>query len=117
MYVILAGKQNGGKSGKSEKSEKSGKKQLSGRKEFSLENVTVAYLSDFSDFPDFSDFFTKNPYIYNYHFGVYCSQVNYNSCIMKKKDEIKYLDKEWKLLNHHLEAFLETGDQEQLHKF
>jgi CHAD domain-containing protein len=36
---------------------------------------------------------------------------------MKKKDEIKYLDKEWKQMNHHLEAFLETGDQEQLHKF
>ena len=36
---------------------------------------------------------------------------------MKKKEEAKYLDKEWKEMNAHLESFLETGDQEALHKF
>jgi CHAD domain-containing protein len=36
---------------------------------------------------------------------------------MKKKEELKYLDKEWKEMNVHLKAFLETGDQENLHKF
>src|SRR5258707_5502298 len=36
---------------------------------------------------------------------------------MKKKDEVKYLDKEWTEMNYHLAAFLETGDQEQLHRF
>jgi len=36
---------------------------------------------------------------------------------MKKKQEIKYFHKEWKQMNNHLEAFLATGDQEQLHKF
>jgi CHAD domain-containing protein len=36
---------------------------------------------------------------------------------MKKKKETKYLDKEWKVMNMHLKAFLETGDQEELHKF
>ena len=37
--------------------------------------------------------------------------------IMKKKEEAKYLDKEWDAMNLHLKAFLETGDQEALHKF
>ncbi len=37
--------------------------------------------------------------------------------MMKKKDETKYLDKEWVEINTRLEAFLETGDQEELHKF
>jgi CHAD domain-containing protein len=36
---------------------------------------------------------------------------------MKKKEEAKYLDKEWKVMDTHLKAFLETGDQEQLHRF
>jgi len=36
---------------------------------------------------------------------------------MKKKEELKYLDKEWAQMNIHLKAFLETGDQEQLHRF
>jgi CHAD domain-containing protein len=36
---------------------------------------------------------------------------------MKKKEEEKYIDKEWVLMNAHLKAFLETGDQEELHKF
>jgi len=36
---------------------------------------------------------------------------------MKKKEETKYLDKEWKQMNVHLKAFLESGDQEELHKF
>src|SRR5579862_614763 len=36
---------------------------------------------------------------------------------MKKKEEAKYLDKEWKEMNTHLACFLETGDQEALHKF
>ncbi len=36
---------------------------------------------------------------------------------MKKKQEAKYLDKEWKEMNAHLQKFLETGDQEALHKF
>jgi CHAD domain-containing protein len=36
---------------------------------------------------------------------------------MKKKEETKFLDKEWKLMNAHLKAFLETGNQEDLHKF
>jgi len=36
---------------------------------------------------------------------------------MKKKEEIKYLDKEWKKMHAHLEAFLASGDQEELHQF
>lgn len=36
---------------------------------------------------------------------------------MKKKEEAKYLDKEWKAMNTHLANFLETSDQEALHKF
>ena len=36
---------------------------------------------------------------------------------MKKKDEIKYLDKEWQEMNAHLKAFLASGDEEALHKF
>ena len=36
---------------------------------------------------------------------------------MKKKEEAKYLDKEWVEMNAHLKAFLELGDQEELHKF
>lgn len=36
---------------------------------------------------------------------------------MKKKTEEKYLDKEWLEMNARLKAFLETGDQEHLHKF
>lgn len=36
---------------------------------------------------------------------------------MKKKEEAKHLDKEWKAMGTHLANFLETGDQEALHKF
>jgi CHAD domain-containing protein len=36
---------------------------------------------------------------------------------MKKKEEAKYLEKEWKNLDAHLKAFLESGDQEELHQF
>jgi CHAD domain-containing protein len=36
---------------------------------------------------------------------------------MKKKEELKYLDREWKEMNAYLNAFLETGDQEALHQF
>lgn len=36
---------------------------------------------------------------------------------MKKKEEAKFLDREWKLMNDHLKGFLETGNQEDLHKF
>jgi len=36
---------------------------------------------------------------------------------MKKKEEAKYLDREWKEMAIHLESFLKTGDQEELHKF
>lgn len=36
---------------------------------------------------------------------------------MKKKEEAKYLEKEWKQMSLHLKAFLQTGDQEHLHKF
>ncbi|MDB5123484.1 MAG: hypothetical protein JWP94_1613 [Mucilaginibacter sp.] len=36
---------------------------------------------------------------------------------MKKKEEAKYLEKEWKDLNTHLKAFFESGDQEELHQF
>jgi CHAD domain-containing protein len=36
---------------------------------------------------------------------------------MKKKEEIKYFNKEWNQMNNHPEAFLENGDQEELHKF
>jgi CHAD domain-containing protein len=36
---------------------------------------------------------------------------------MKKKEEAKYFDKEWKEMNAHLESFLETGEEEALHKF
>jgi len=36
---------------------------------------------------------------------------------MKKKEEAKYLDKEWVAMDTHLKNFLKTGDQEELHKF
>ena len=36
---------------------------------------------------------------------------------MKKKEEAKYLDKEWHEMNVHLKAFLASGDQEELHRF
>jgi CHAD domain-containing protein len=36
---------------------------------------------------------------------------------MKKKEEEKYFDKEWKEMNAHLQHFLATGDQEALHRF
>ena len=36
---------------------------------------------------------------------------------MKKKEEGKYLDKEWDEMNIYLKSFLETGDQEALHRF
>ncbi|MDR3695877.1 CHAD domain-containing protein [Mucilaginibacter sp.] len=36
---------------------------------------------------------------------------------MKKKKEAKYLDNGWEEMNLHLKAFLETGNQEELHKF
>jgi len=36
---------------------------------------------------------------------------------MTRKEEEKYLDKEWKAMNVHLKSFLENGDQEELHKF
>lgn len=36
---------------------------------------------------------------------------------MKKKEEAKYLEKEWKEMNLHLKSFIETGDQEALHRF
>jgi CHAD domain-containing protein len=36
---------------------------------------------------------------------------------MKKKEEIKYLDKEWKEMNTRLKAFLDARHQEDLHKF
>src|SRR5579863_7520959 len=36
---------------------------------------------------------------------------------MKKKEESKYLDKEWVAMETHLKNFLKTGDQEELHKF
>lgn len=36
---------------------------------------------------------------------------------MKKKQQAKYLDKEWDELTAHLVAFLASEDQEQLHKF
>jgi len=36
---------------------------------------------------------------------------------MKKKEQAKYLDKDWTEMNTRLKAFLETGDQEDLHKF
>ena len=36
---------------------------------------------------------------------------------MNRKEEAKYLNKEWKRINIHLNMFLETGDQEELHKF
>lgn len=39
------------------------------------------------------------------------------SAQMKKKEETKYLDKEWDEMNLYLKSFLETGDQEALHKF
>jgi CHAD domain-containing protein len=35
---------------------------------------------------------------------------------MKKKEEIKYLHKEWKQMESYLKAFSETGDQEDLHR-
>jgi len=36
---------------------------------------------------------------------------------MKKKEEAKYLEKEWIEMNIHLKNFLKTGDQEALHRF
>src|SRR5579872_4755604 len=36
---------------------------------------------------------------------------------MKKKEEVKFLDKEWKEMSSRLKAFLESGDQEELHQF
>jgi len=36
---------------------------------------------------------------------------------MKKKEQTKYLDKEWDIMNLYLKSFLDTGDQEALHKF
>jgi CHAD domain-containing protein len=36
---------------------------------------------------------------------------------MKKKEEAKYLEKEWIEMNIHLKSFLKTGDQEALHRF
>jgi CHAD domain-containing protein len=36
---------------------------------------------------------------------------------MKKKEEAKYFNKEWKEMSVHLDSFLATGDQEALHKF
>ena len=36
---------------------------------------------------------------------------------MKKKAEKNYLDEEWDRMILHLEGFIETGDQEQLHRF
>jgi len=36
---------------------------------------------------------------------------------MKIKEEAKYIDKEWDAMHARLKAFLETGDQEDLHKF
>jgi CHAD domain-containing protein len=36
---------------------------------------------------------------------------------MKKKQETKFLNKEWNEMNIHLKGFLATGDQEELHKF
>ena len=40
-----------------------------------------------------------------------------NSIIMNRKEETKHLNKEWKQINFHLNAFLETGNQEELHRF
>ncbi len=40
-----------------------------------------------------------------------------NSIIMNRKEENKHLNKEWKQINFHLNAFLETGNQEELHRF
>jgi CHAD domain-containing protein len=36
---------------------------------------------------------------------------------MKKKEEVKYLDREWQEMAMRLANFLKTGDQEELHKF
>jgi CHAD domain-containing protein len=36
---------------------------------------------------------------------------------MKKKDEKKYMEQEWRSMTHHLKAFIKTGDQESLHHF
>jgi CHAD domain-containing protein len=36
---------------------------------------------------------------------------------MKIKQEVKYIDREWEQMRARLKAFLETGDQEELHKF
>ncbi len=36
---------------------------------------------------------------------------------MKKKEEAKFLNKEWKEMNVHLIGFMESGDQEELHQF
>jgi len=35
---------------------------------------------------------------------------------MKKKEEAKYFDKEWKEMSTHLKTFLTSSDQEELHK-
>lgn len=37
--------------------------------------------------------------------------------MMKRKQEIKELDKLWKKMKGHIKAFLTSGDQEQLHQF
>jgi len=36
---------------------------------------------------------------------------------MKKKDEKKYMEREWRSMTHHLKAFIKTGNQESLHHF
>jgi CHAD domain-containing protein len=36
---------------------------------------------------------------------------------MKKKEELKYFDKEWDEMNAHFNVFVKSGDQEALHKF
>ena len=36
---------------------------------------------------------------------------------MKKKEEKKYIDKEWRATVHHLKAFIKKGEQESLHRF
>lgn len=36
---------------------------------------------------------------------------------MKKDDEKKYMEREWRSMTHHLKAFIKTGDQESLHHF
>ncbi|QEC78802.1 CHAD domain-containing protein [Mucilaginibacter ginsenosidivorax] len=36
---------------------------------------------------------------------------------MKKKDEKKYMEREWHSMTHHLKDFIKTGNQESLHHF